>query len=191
VRLLAGLLIAFAIAAGLGLWSVRFALDSPPTLGTVRSGPWSATPDKGSLDANPYHRAIVARGGEAPLPPSDAVVFTTIRDSEGKRLRGECDYRVDGEVPPSRFWTLSVYDPAGFQIATGGRTALSSSEMIHTSGAGTYVALSPAARPGNWLSTPASGPFTLVLRLYESTGAAQLRGSQETTLPAIHRGDCR
>lgn len=192
MRLLVGLLLAFTLAAGLGLWSTWIAVEHPPAFGSLRSGPWIALPEKGGLDADPYERAVVARNGEAPLPASDAIVFTTIRDSDGRRLRGTCDYRLEGEVPASRFWTLAVYDPQGGVVPNpGGRYGLSSTEMIHDSGAPWIVALAPQTHPSNWLPTPAAGPFTLVLRLYETTGLSQLRAAGEEPLPAIQRGTCR
>jgi hypothetical protein len=192
VRLLIGLLISLSLAAGLGLWSTWIALESPPALGAISAGPWIAAPERGGLDSNPYDRAVIARNGEAPLLASDALVFTAIRDSDGRRLRGACDYTVEGNVPPARFWTLGLYDPAGYAIPNrANRYGLSSSEMIHEAGQPWRVRLNPEPRPGNWLPTPGTGPFTLVLRAYESSGLSQLPGQTGETLPAIRRGDCR
>lgn len=192
MRLLAGLLIAFTLAAGLGLWATWVAVEHPPAFGTVRSGPWTAFPDKGSLEADPYERAVIARSGEAPLPSSDAIVFTAMRDSDGRRLRGACDYRIEGEVPASRFWTISLYDRRGSVIANpGDRYGLSSTEMVHDSGSPWMVELTPQAHPGNWLPTPQEGPFMLALRLYEATSLSQLRAEGQAPLPAIRRGTCR
>jgi hypothetical protein len=192
VRLLAGLLIAFALAAGLGLWATWIALEHPPSFGALRSGPWTAFPDKGGLQADPYERAIVARSGEAPLPAGDAVVLTATRDSDGRRLRGTCDYQIRGEVPASRFWSVSLSDPLGDVLANpGDRYGLSSTEMVHDEGQPWVVDLTPQAHPGNWLPTPRSGPFTLALHLYETTGLTQLRAQGQQPMPAIVRGDCR
>lgn len=192
VRLLVGLLIAFTLAAGLGLWSTWIAVEHPPAFGSLRAGPWTALPDRGGLDADPYERAVVARSGEAPLPASDAIVFNTIRDSAGARLRGTCDYRLEGEVPPSRFWTLAVYDRQGGLVPNpADRYGLSSADMIRDAGGPWIVELAPQTRPNNWLPTPAQGPFMLVLRLYETTGLSQLRAGGEESLPAVRRGACR
>lgn len=192
MRLLAGLLLAFGLAAGLGLWVTWIAVERPPAFGAIRSGLWTAFPGKGGTEADPYQRAVIARNGEAPLPGSDAVVFTTSRDDAGRRLRGDCDYGLEGDVPAARFWTLSVYGPHGeLRRTPSSRYALSSTDMVHEAGRPWTVRLSPAPGSGNWLQTPPDGPFTLALRLYEATTMSQLQTDNEKPMPSVRRGECR
>lgn len=192
MRLLAGLLLAFGLAAGLGLWVTWIAVERPPSFGSIRSGLWTAFPAKGGLEADPYQRAVIARNGEAPLPGSDVLVFTTSRDDAGRRLRGDCDYSLEGEVPAARFWTLSIYGPRGeLRRTPADRYALGSTEMVHEAGRPWSVRLSADPGPGNWLPTPADGPFTLALRLYETTAVSQLQTDGRKPMPSVSRGACR
>lgn len=190
MRLLAGLLLAFGIAAGLGLWLTLVTVERPLGIASLKSGPWSGDPGAGSLKADPYSRAMVARLGEAPLPSSDGIALLARTDSSGVTLEGRCDYLLEGEVPGARIWTLAVTDDEGFPVANAAdRFGLGSTTMVRPSGEGTTVTLAPTVRPGNWLPIPERGPFVLALRLYEPAGAFVT--DPPPTLPSLRRLGCR
>jgi hypothetical protein len=190
LRLLAGLLLAFGIAAGLGLWLTQVSVDRPLGVVSLRSGPWSGDVGAGSLHADPYSRALVARRGVAPLPSSDGIALFARTDSSGVTLEGRCDYRLEGELPDARIWTLAVTDVEGFPIANvADRFGLGSTAMVRPAGERTTVTLAPSVRAGNWLPTPERGPFVLALRLYEPAGT--LVADAPPALPALRRLGCR
>jgi hypothetical protein len=190
LRLLAGLLLAFGIAGALGLWLTYVTVDRPLGISSLRSGPWSGDLGAGSLQADPYSRAMVARLGEAPLPASDGIALLARTDSSGVTLEGRCDYQLEGEVPGARLWTLAVTDEEGFPIANAAdRWGIGSTAMVRPFGEGTTVTLAPSVRPGNWLPTPESGPFVLALRLYEAAGT--FATNPPPALPSLRRLGCR
>ena len=59
--------IAIVIAAGVGLSSAWLAVERGNIFGLVRIGDWTASPETGSPDADPYAVARLARTGELPL----------------------------------------------------------------------------------------------------------------------------
>ena len=64
-------LLALAIAIGLGGGSVWYALDAQSGGGAIRIGPWTAFPDIGTAEADPYSQARVARQGALALGRAD------------------------------------------------------------------------------------------------------------------------
>ena len=65
-------------------------------------------------------RATLARIGLGSNPPEDAIYPLTFVDADGQPLSGENDYLLhfDGdELPPYAFWSLTLYDTNGFQVA--------------------------------------------------------------------------
>jgi hypothetical protein len=190
LRLLAGLLLAFGIAGGLGLWLTLVTVDRPLGIAGLRSGPWVGDSGAGGLRADPYSRAMVARRGEAPLPSSDGIALLARTDSSGVTLEGRCDYLLEGDVPGARLWTLAVYDEDGFPISNAAdRYGLGSTAMVRPFGEAATVTLAPSVRAGNWLPTPESGPFLVALRLYEPAGAFVT--DPPPALPSLRRLGCR
>jgi hypothetical protein len=67
VRLLFGFLVAFAVAAAVGLGATWLALTKGTAFGPLRIGAWTAWPKTGTAEIDPYARAIIARTGELPV----------------------------------------------------------------------------------------------------------------------------
>jgi hypothetical protein len=96
-------------------------------------------------------------------------------------LDGTHDYVIHFEkaqVPPVRaFWSITLYDSQGFQVANTLNRFAVSSWMPFTYNADGSLDLyfqheSPGAeREANWLPAPA-GPFNLTMRLYGPREAA-------------------
>lgn len=190
MRLLIDLLIALAIAAVLGFGSVLLVLDRDSLFGAVKRGEWTAWPDSGSPDADPYSEAILARSGEVPLGSGEGLAFVADRDARGDRLLARCLYRVDGQTPLARLWTLTVYDGNG-QLMDNPvhRTSFTSREILRREDGSFSIALASEAQPGNWLPVAGQGDLRLVLRLYDTPLTSSDIG--DATLPTIDRGECR
>jgi hypothetical protein len=76
-------------------------------------------------------RAIVTQFGLGANLPEDAIYPLNLGDSEGKPLDGTNNYTIHFEkeqIPPVQvFWSITLYDPEGFQVAnTIDRFAVSS-----------------------------------------------------------------
>jgi hypothetical protein len=191
LRVVLPVLVALAIALVGGAWSVRYALDRGFGIEALTSGPWRAFPDLGTLDASAYARAAVARRGELPLGRAEGLAFQAAADSSGALLERDCTYRIIGEMPAARFWTLYVADPSMAPLAaTGIREArLQSGSVLHEADGAVIVTASPHPMPGNWLPLSGSGHMTLVLGLYDTPVASSTEISR-VVLPRISKLGC-
>lgn len=189
MRFLLSLLAAMALSLALGIGSAWY-MVAAPRIGTVDVGAWEALPTIDAATADPYVRARVARSGEIGMGAGEGLTFVTGVDGEGRDLVGTCDYRLDGLSPPARLWTLSALGRDGRPGTTPeGRAHLDNRNLLRDGHGHFTIELSPHARPGNWLPTPATGGFVLMLRLYDTP--ITLAAGQTPDLPAIVRGACR
>ncbi|MBN8958717.1 MAG: DUF1214 domain-containing protein [Rhizobiales bacterium] len=191
MRLLIGILFAFALAAVVGLGLTWLALNDNLAFGGIRVGAWSAWPKNGTPNIDPYARAVVTRTGALPLGSGDGVAFVARTDDTGAMLDGRCDIHVDGITPTARFWTLTLYDTEGRLVASAlGRHGFTSQEIVRR-GDGTFdIVIGPRARPGNWLPTSGVERYVLVLRLYDTPVGVATRAGRETPMPAIKNRTC-
>ena len=187
--LLTALTLAIALAGGAG--SVWLALDRDFGFGTVTIGDWTAFPDHGTLAADPYSRARFSREADLALGRAEGLVFTARRDSDGRALVAECRYRIHGSLPPARFWTLYARGANHSVIMTdsGRAPALHSASLLRGPDNTAPVTVSRHAAPGNWLAIAGTGPFALVLTLYDTAITSSARIA-EVELPRITREGC-
>lgn len=180
-----------AIAIGGGAGSVWYALNAREGVGAVTVGSWTAYPDMGAPDADPYSKARQARLGLLPLGRAEGLAFIATRDAGGARLSRQCSYVIQGSTPPARFWTLYAADPSLRMIATKGnrKPALQSLSILRNADNAFAIAVAPEAAPGNWLRVSGSGPMALVLTLYD-TPVAGVIGVEDVALPQVERTAC-
>ncbi|PTW57674.1 hypothetical protein C8N35_110153 [Breoghania corrubedonensis] len=187
---LINLLLAVIVALVFGIGTAYLAVDRGRLFGEVRLGQWTAYPTAGTPDADPYSAATTARTGQIPLGKGEGLAFFADRDRSGNRLVPSCDYRLVGQTPPGRLWTLTSTDAHGHLMKTqAGRVALDSRDIVRKPDGDFEITVAAQARPGNWLPVGTSGPLTLVLRLYDTpltTGS----GLAEIAMPEIFRGQC-
>ncbi len=91
-----------------------------PTLARVVNG-WSMNTDTMGVYGNYYlKRAIVAQVGLGANLPEDAIYPLNLGDRIGKPLDGANKYVMHfekGPTPPvNAFWSITLYDPEGFQV---------------------------------------------------------------------------
>jgi hypothetical protein len=178
------------LALGLGLGATYWVLKGDPPFGSLRVGPWKAWPSLGSVDADPYMRAILTQRGAVPLALGEGLGFTATTDNEGRPLDSACTYRVGSVAPTARMWTFTVYDESGRLPTTDlGRKGFTSAEILRDAQDQFTIALSRSLQDGNWLQLPISGRFSIVLRLYDTPGAAGT-GLNESVFPTIERLGC-
>jgi len=151
----------------------------------------TAWPRSGSVDIDPYARAIIARSGELPIGTGDGVAFYARTDDVGKDLDGRCTFVLSGMTPPARYWTLTLYDPEGRMVANAiDRHGFTSAEIVRDVGGRFAISVGPRARPGNWLPSGGIEQYVLVLRLYDTPIGVASMTSREGPMPAIVRKDC-
>lgn len=189
MRFLLSLLLAMGLSLVLGIGSAWFMLAAPRT-GTVRVGGWQALPTIDAAGADPYVRARVARTGEFGMGAGEGLTFVADADAAGNALRGTCLYVLSGLSPKARLWTLTATDGEGHPARTPiGRAHVDGRSLLRDGHGRFEVVLSPTARPGNWLATPA-GAFVLTLRLYD-TPIILSSDKEPPQLPTIERRACR
>lgn len=182
---------ALALALGLGLGSAYLATRGRYPLGGVQAGPWVAWPRIGSREADPYGKAVDARTGAIPLAIGEGLTITAETDDMGRPLRSNCVYRIGGDTPAARAWTLTVYDGAGRLAPTeAGRAGFTSTEILREANGTFAIVLAREARPGNWLSMPSSERVGLVLRLYDTPASSGSAALDPKFLPSISALEC-
>lgn len=174
----------------LGIALAYAAIEARIGFNLIHSGPWTGSPRAGGIHADPYTKARLARDGELPLGGGEGITFFADHDQNGKILRGSCTYRITGEPFAAGWWTLTLHDNTGAMIESpNGRYGFTSKEILRDDKGMIDIALSPRARSGNWLPTPADSRLLLVLRLYD-TPFAQGAATARLELPRIETGAC-
>lgn len=146
-----------------------------PKMATVVNG-WQMNVATMGVYGNFYlKRAIVAQLGLGANLPEDAIYPLNLGDSVGEPLDGSNRYRLHfakGSEPPARaFWSVTLYDADGFQVANPlNRFAVSSWMPFARNADGSLDLYFQHDNPGagkeaNWLPAP-SGPFNLCMRIY-------------------------
>jgi hypothetical protein len=165
----AGLTTAPEAALKLMAWKI-------PTIAGVANG-WSMNTDTMGVYGNYYlKRAIVAQVGLGANLPEDAIYPLNLADDTGKPLDGGDAYVLhfdkDTMPPVDAFWSVTLYDDAGFQVANSlNRFAVSSWMPFKYGSDGSldlYVqnAIPSTDNEANWLPAPPKGAFNLTMRLY-------------------------
>jgi hypothetical protein len=149
-------------------WKVR-------SVARVENG-WAMNTDTMGVYGNYYlKRAIVTQLGLGANLPEDAIYPLNLADETGKPLDGANTYSLHFDkatIPPANaFWSVTLYDTQGFQVANSlNRFALSSWLPFKYDPDGSLDLYFQNASPGadkeaNWLPAP-KGPFNLTMRLY-------------------------
>jgi hypothetical protein len=186
VRLLLGSLLAFIVAAAVGLGATWLTLSRGTAFGTLQLGAWVAAPKNGSREIDPYARASIARSGELPVGSGDGVAFLASADDTNRPLDGRCDVVLSGSTPQARFWTLTLYDPQGYLVANSiDRQGFTSQEIVRRADGTFEIVVAPRARAGNWLPSGGVEHYVLVLRFYDSPVGVATRAAREAPMPAV------
>ena len=146
-----------------------------PTLARVANG-WSMNTDTMGVYGNYYlKRALVSQLGLGANLPEDAIYPLNLADSEENPLDGGNNYTIHfdkGQTPPVQaFWSVTLYDQQGFQVANPiNRFAVSSWMPFKYNADGSLDLYFQNESPGgdkeaNWLPAP-KGPYNLTMRLY-------------------------
>lgn len=190
MRFVIHLLLMITVALGIGFGLSWYALNDGRLFGGAQIGPWSAWPDVGSAQPNPYTRGHLARAASLQLGLSEGIQFTATSDSAGEPLTRNCTYHVAGTTPLATFWTLYAVDNEGINVAApDAQAAIRSDSLARANDGAITLNVGTGLMPGNWLELTGTGPFSLVLTLYDTTVFSGLNGSTNP-MPSIEREDC-
>ena len=167
---------------------VKSALDAAPgtALPKIKDGArlsdvlvngWSMmTNPVGTYGTAYLRRAAIAFGGLGANLLEDAIYPCMFADADGRPLASDQRYVVHfdkSRLPPVRaFWSLTVYNDAqAFADNPINRYAIGDRDDLQFGADGSLDIYVQRASPGgdrerNWLPTPATGGFTMSLRLY-------------------------
>jgi hypothetical protein len=157
-------------AAAIGLMHA-----AAPRMGRVVNG-WQMLTDSMGVYGNYYlRRAVIAMMGLGANPPEDAIYPLNLADADGQPLNGEHDYVLHfdaDQLPPvAAFWSVTMYDSEGFQVAnTINRFAIGDRDELTYNADGSLDLYLQYDSPGpdreaNWLPAP-RGPLGVTMRLY-------------------------
>jgi hypothetical protein len=179
------------IAIGGGAASVWYALNRIDGLGAMTVGEWVAFPAAGTPYADPYSKARIAREAALPLGAAEGLSFIAREDAGGGKLARNCTYRIEGRVPPARFWTIYAANESLDPIPrVAGRTSgLHSRQILRLSDDSFVLNIGPNPSPGNWLPVDGSGSMALLMTLYDTPVASNSRVEQ-FELPQVLRIAC-
>lgn len=186
-----GFLVALAIAVSAGLGATYIAVMRGHGFEAISARAWRAWPKEGTPDADPYAKAVIARSGRIPLSPGEGLVLEADHDDAGEPLQSGCTYRVAGDLPPARIWTLTAYDREGsFGDNPAHRYSFTSTEIVRDATGRFEILLSPQVQPGNWLPLSHSKGLVIVLRLYDTPLGAGAARIEARAVPVIERMGC-
>lgn len=148
---------------------------SLPTIGRSVNG-WTVMTEQIGVYGNAYFkRAVVTLVGLGANPPEDAVYPLLNADADGDAVTGDRNYVIhfaaDALPPVSAFWSVTMYDAEGYQVANElDRFALGDRDALTYGSDGSLTLYVQHANPGperesNWLPAPL-GPLGVTMRLY-------------------------
>ena len=182
--------ISLIAAFGFGTLSAGYAFTHWIDISGQQSGPWQWRSAPFQSQNDPYSRAIDHISGQLPIGAAEGRIYTASQDSDGRTLMPNCNYRLEGNVPAARLFTLRVETADGVLLLAqpGLPSALHSDQLLFQQ-TRFEITVSASAQPGNWLALAAPGPFTLVLTYY-GTAIINDENGDSVRLPAIIREAC-
>ncbi len=184
-------LITLVIAFGGGTLSAWYVVTRFDGFGALSIGQWTAHPEAGTPFSDPYAKARAAREGAFPLGSTEGLAFYAYNDDQGRTLDRQCSYKIEGNSPNSRFWTLYATDRrlTALSPGTDRLPAIHSRQIFRKEDGAFMVSVSPKAQPGNWLATTGTGRMVLVMTLYD-TPVGSNSGLVDMKFPAVTRISC-
>ncbi len=160
-------------APSIGLKAIKAHL---PTIGVMENG-WSVMRENAGVYGVDYlQRATITLAGLGCNKPVDAMYPLIVTDADGHTPQGDQNYVIHfdkGELPPvSSFWSLTMYDADGFQVANPiNRYAIGDRDALKFNADGSLDIYIQVESPGkdkesNWLPSPKQGTLGLTMRLY-------------------------
>ena len=186
-EVLAILLVALLIGVGSAVWAV----ESYSKALALKVGAWTSNPLFGSVQADMYLRAVIARIALFALSRTEAVYYIAFTDDNGEPLRPECDYILEGGDLPARWWSITAYDKDHFLIPNDLNRYSYNMKNLRRDEQGRFkIHLSRTPKEGNWLPAAKEEAMSITLRAYNPAPALRENmGSAE--LPRITKVECR
>ncbi|WP_455478574.1 DUF1214 domain-containing protein [Bartonella sp. B10] len=169
-----------------GILSVDYMLNSFNNFGKFTIGEWSAYPQIGTTDADPYTKARTAKRGDISFGRTEVLIFQIWKDNNGHPLYSDCHYFLKGHIPEARLFTLYTADKSLKPHTASNEIPfeLYTDNITYESDGSLHINISPTAKTGNWLATGSKKEFGLILTLYD-TSITSATALKELTMPSI------
>lgn len=179
------------VGVGLGLGLLWLVTARGLTGGDIANGPWQTALNYGVKSTDPLTRASVARSGLLALPASETVYWQSVSDSNGAELDGQCRYRMTGKALDARWWSVTIYDTAGYLMPNASRVWSVNGANVPLDAEGRWQVTIAPTRPvaGGWLPSDPKQKFHLTLRMY-NPGKAFMADPARAELPQIVKEGC-
>ncbi|KTE20444.1 hypothetical protein ATE67_09255 [Sphingopyxis sp. H050] len=184
---------AIAVAGGLavGLGAAWALTGNGFGDGGIHNGPWSTSLGYGTKATDALTRARVARGGLLALPAKETVYWSAKTDASGAPLDGDCRYSLSGTALDARWWSVTIYDAAGYLVANpANRWSVNGANVALDAKGEWRVTVAPdKPADGAWLPGTKGQPFHLTLRMY-NPGQDFRADPAKAALPRIVKKGC-
>jgi hypothetical protein len=172
---------ALLLCAGLalGLLSARYLIGAESVAKPIAASGWRelSLPEDGL--AATYVAAHFLQRGSVP-PPRGVRLFTRTVDDDGNSLRGDCVVKLEGAVPPARWWFVAAQ-------SGDARRMLDAGQAVREANGEVGISISTLPTPGNWLIPAGGGAYELQLVLISPTDVAD---AAAPPLPGVKRLWC-
>lgn len=188
LKLLLSIVVAVTLAAG----SAWYALRPTDYGGQIKNGEWMTDLTTGTENAGLYQRAQIALYGLWAMSASETVYFVANTDAEGNKLDARCTYRVEGNDPDARWWSLTVYKNFHFVPNERKIYSVSQTSVQREPDNGWRIFVSPTEQAKNWLPSggAASDDLKLLFRAYNPS-ASLVSQIGQAKLPKVHKEGCQ
>ncbi|MFA5077883.1 MAG: DUF1214 domain-containing protein [Dehalococcoidia bacterium] len=167
VKILLGIVVALLLGGVIGIGSAVLAIERSAVSSSVINGPWRTNLATGSEQHDMYNRAWFAIHALLGLNQSESIYYFAYTDDSGERLNGDNVYRIEGNVPDARWWSITVYGEDDFLIPNEMNCYSYSGNSVTYDQDGKYtIYLSKNQKPGDWIPLGDQKSFSLALRLY-------------------------
>ncbi len=171
-----------------GTFSVDYMLNSFNNFGRFTIDKWSAYPEAGTANTDPYTRARTAKRGGISLGHTEGLIFQLWEDSHGHPLRPHCHYLLKGHIPEARLFTLYTADKSLKPYTSSKEIPfeLYTNNVTYESDGSLRINIAPTPQTGNWLATISQKEFGLILTLYD-TSIISATALQTLTMPLVEQ----
>lgn len=178
----------FAFSILCGTLSVDYMLSSFPHFGRFTIGKWSAYPQVGTTNMDPYTRARTAKQGIVSLGRTEGIQFQIWQDNQGRPLHPHCHYLLKGYIPETRLFTLYTADKSLKPYSSSKKIPfeLHTNAITYAHDGSLHINISPTPQAGNWLAVVSQKEFGLILTLYD-TSIISATALQKLTMPSIEQ----
>ncbi|UXN04701.1 DUF1214 domain-containing protein [Bartonella sp. HY406] len=188
LRYIISVFIALIIAIPSGFYGSEYIFKNFGGFSQFSIGSWHAAPLAGTIEADVYAKAHRLALNNLTLGRAEGLTFHAWRDDNDQPLNSNCHYRIIGQLPSLRFFTLYAIDENAKPLNASPPylTELNSDALIFESNGDIDIAISSTAKAGNWLYVARNKRYGLVMTLYDTPVASET-GLVNPILPKIER----